>query len=84
MVVLKGKGVYGGIVKGTLHFYKKSELETILKKAKELDAEVYTTSKDFVKIPTYMQDKFKVLEIAVVWDEPEKLVSFIKEKINNV
>ena len=66
------------------HFYKKSELETILKKAKELDAEVYTTSKDFVKIPTYMQDKFKVLEIAVVWDEPEKLVSFIKEKINNV
>lgn len=66
------------------HFYKKSELETILKKAKELDAEVYTTSKDFVKIPTYMQDEFKVLEIAVVWDEPEKLVSFIKEKINNV
>ena len=25
MVVLKGKGVYGGVVKGTLHFYKKSE-----------------------------------------------------------
>jgi hypothetical protein len=31
-----------------------------------------------------MQDEFNVLEIAVVWDEPEKLISFIKDKISSL
>ena len=66
------------------HFYKKSELNAILAKAKELNAVVYTTSKDFVKIPTFMQDEFNVLEISVVWDNPEELMSFIKSKINKL
>ena len=49
--------------------------------AKALNAEIYTTSKDFVKIPVSMQKYINVLEIAIVWDEPDKLISFIKEKI---
>jgi tetraacyldisaccharide 4'-kinase len=63
------------------HFYQKKELEQILHRAAEMNADVYTTSKDFVKIPISMQKYINVLEIAVVWDEPEKLTAFIREKI---
>lgn len=62
------------------HFYTASELERLLEKARKLNAEVYTTSKDYVKIPSAMKKEIKVLDITVVWDEPEKLLHFIKEK----
>ncbi len=65
------------------HFYNKTELENILRRAKELNAEVYTTGKDFVKIPTLYHKSINVLEIAVVWDEPEKLLEFIRKKITS-
>lgn len=63
------------------HFYSKAELEKLVAIAHDLGVEIYTTGKDFVKIPPSMQKYINVLDIAVVWDEPEKLVSFIKEKI---
>ena len=62
------------------HFYTRDELENIINEAQKLNAQIYTTSKDFVKIPPlYLQD-INVLEIAVVWDNPEELVAFIKQK----
>jgi len=63
------------------HFYSKDELESIVKIAQQLNAEIYTTGKDFVKIPPSMHKYINVLEIAVVWDEPEQLTSFIREKL---
>lgn len=63
------------------HFYNKKELENILAEAQKLNAEVYTTSKDFVKIPHSLQNDIKVLEVAVVWEKPEKLLEFIKNRI---
>ena len=66
------------------HFYGKDELENIIKIAQQLNAEIYTTGKDFVKIPLSMHKYINVLEIAVVWDEPEKLTTFINEKIKKI
>ena len=63
------------------HFYSKSELEQIIRKARAQNAEIYTTSKDYVKIPPQFQKDINVLEIAVVWDEPEKLLQFITNRI---
>lgn len=63
------------------HYYTKDEIEKILQKAKELNAEVYTTSKDFVKIPALYHKSINVLEIAVVWDKPEALLKFIKNRL---
>ena len=63
------------------HFYSKDELENILQKAKELNAEVYTTSKDFVKIPSLYHKSINMLEIAVIWDKPDELQQFIENKI---
>ena len=65
------------------HYYTKTEIEQILQEAKSLNAEVYTTGKDFVKIPTLYHNSINVLEVAVVWDEPEKLLQFIQAKIKS-
>lgn len=64
------------------HFYNKQELEKIIKEAEKLNIDIYTTSKDFVKIPHIFHEYIKVLEVAVVWDKPEALLTFIKNKIN--
>lgn len=66
------------------HFYKKEEIEQILQRANELNAEVYTTGKDFVKIPMIYHNSINVLEISVVWDKPEELMHFIQDKIFKV
>ena len=63
------------------HFYSKKELEKIIIQAQKLNADVYTTSKDFVKIPPSLQNSVKVLEISVVWNKPEELLGFIKSGI---
>ncbi len=59
------------------HFYSTAELEQILQKAHAKNAEIYTTSKDYVKIPPQFQNDINVLEVAVVWDEPDTLLQFI-------
>ena len=64
------------------HYYTKDEIEKILEQAKQLHAEVYTTGKDFVKIPTLYHKSINVLDISVVWDKPEELLQFIKQKIS--
>lgn len=63
------------------HFYTRDELDKIIAEAKKLNAQIYTTGKDFVKIPALYHNDINVLDVAVVWDNPEKLVAFIKEKI---
>lgn len=63
------------------HFYSRLELENIISEAKKINAQIYTTGKDFVKIPTLFQKDVNVLDIAVVWDNPDELVNFIKQKI---
>ncbi len=62
------------------HFYTRAELEAILQEATELQAPVYTTTKDFVKIPAELQKSFNVLEIDIAWENPEKLQTFILKK----
>lgn len=63
------------------HFYTRSELQSIIDQAKKLNAEIYTTGKDYVKIPNSLQAQIKVLEITVVWENPDELMKFIKSKI---
>ena len=63
------------------HFYTREELDTIIKEAQKLNAQIYTTGKDFVKIPALYHNDINVLDVAVVWDNPEELLSFIRQKI---
>ncbi len=62
------------------HFYSLQELEEIIKTAKSQNADIFTTSKDFVKIPQQMQKFFKVLEIEINWANQKDLVDFLTQK----
>lgn len=65
------------------HTYTVDELEQIIQEAKTLKASIYTTSKDFVKIPTSLQKHFQVLEITIKWENPKSLMQFIHNKLDN-
>ena len=59
------------------HFYTNSELQIIIKEANKLQAEIFTTSKDMVKIPAELQFHFKVLEIEIQWEDKKALQQFL-------
>ena len=59
------------------HFYSQNELEKIIKEAKEKGAEIYTTSKDMVKIPPELKHYFKVLEIEIKFAD-NKIIEILK------
>lgn len=63
------------------HQYTLPELETLIEMAQKNQAELYTTSKDYVKIPTVLQKHFKVLEIDIIWQDKSALTNFIKKYI---
>lgn len=63
------------------HQYSEDELNRLIAKGKKSGAKIFTTSKDFVKIPHYLQKHFQVLEISIKWEEPEKLLRFILSKL---
>ncbi|MDD4556737.1 MAG: tetraacyldisaccharide 4'-kinase [Alphaproteobacteria bacterium] len=66
------------------HFYSEKELQQIITDAENLGAEVYTTSKDFVKIPVAFQKSFNVLEIEVAWEKESYIENFIFEKLKKI
>ena len=63
------------------HFYTEPELRQLIKEAATQKAILYTTSKDFVKIPPRLRSYFNVLEISIRWDKAQKLQDFIKKRI---
>ena len=59
------------------HFYTNDELQQIIKEAEFLQADIYTTAKDMVKIPYKLQPKFKVLDITIDWEDEKALQKFL-------
>ncbi|MFV0627474.1 MAG: tetraacyldisaccharide 4'-kinase [Alphaproteobacteria bacterium] len=63
------------------HFYTEKELNEIIESATKHKAQIFTTSKDFVKIPYSFQKHFNVLEIEVEWEKDSYIENFILDKI---
>ena len=61
------------------YFYKNDDIKEIVETAEKLGAEIYTTSKDFVKIPAAYKDKINVLEISISWKDENKLIDFLNK-----
>ena len=61
--------------------YPAAELNRLIDKARSKDALLFTTAKDFVKIPTQMQKYFRVLEIEIRWEDEAALSKFILDNI---
>ena len=64
------------------HRYTPAELEKLISRGKELNADIFTTSKDYVKIPLSLQKHFKVLQIDIAWGDEAMLSGFILNKIS--
>lgn len=64
------------------HYYTDEELQEIIKTAKSYNAEIYTTTKDLVKIPQYFHTEIKPLNIDIQWNNEDKLVSFIRKSLS--
>ena len=63
------------------HRYTAAELRRLVDKARDKNALLFTTSKDFVKIPPEMQKYFRVLEIEIKWEDEEALTRFILDHL---
>ena len=61
------------------YLYKSDDIKKIVETAEDLGAEIFTTSKDFVKIPALYKNKIKVLEITIKWQDDKKLKEFINK-----
>ena len=62
--------------------YNESDIHNILEKAKNSNAKIITTEKDFVKIPIKFQKDINCLNIDLKILEEVKLLNFLKSKLN--
>ncbi|WP_417428069.1 tetraacyldisaccharide 4'-kinase [Kiloniella sp.] len=66
------------------HQYTESDLKQIMSLARGSDADaIFTTEKDFVKIPETYKDKISCLPIHAVWDNPQFINSLLHKLTGN-
>jgi len=63
------------------HFYTREEILKLISEAAASDLVLYTTSKDYVKIPADLQSHFEVLEIKINWQDPARLRKFLQDRL---
>ena len=63
--------------------YKKNDIIKIIKKANNINAQIITTEKDFVKIPTNYQNEINHINIDMKIEQSNDLIKFLKKKIND-
>ena len=65
------------------HSYSNQDFNFILNKAKQNNAEIITTEKDYVKVPKEMQKKIKFLKVNLIIHNEKKLIKFLKLNLND-
>ena len=65
------------------HSYSNQDFNFILNKAKQNNAEIITTEKDYVKVPKKLQKKIKFLKINLIIHNEKKLIRFLKLNLND-
>ena len=64
--------------------YQDKDISKIIYKANSNDAEIITTEKDFKRIPQNFKEKISFLEINMKIKEENRLIQFLKTKINEI
>ena len=64
--------------------YQDKDILKIIDKANSNNAEIITTEKDFKRIPQNFKEKISFLEISMKIKDENKLVQFLKTKINEI
>ena len=63
--------------------YKKDDIITIIKKAQNINAQIITTEKDFIKIPKNYQNKINCINVDIKINQSNDFIKFLKKKIND-
>jgi len=63
--------------------YKKNDIIKIIEKAKNINAQIITTEKDFIKIPKNYQNKINYINISMEINQSNNFINFLKKKIND-
>lgn len=61
--------------------YKEEDLQELIDIAKNTNSDLYTTTKDYVKIPYHLRAEFKILEVGIRWQDEQKLFEFICSRL---
>ncbi len=64
--------------------YQEIDISKIKSKANSKNAEIITTEKDFKRIPQNLKEKIGFLEIDIKIKDENKLIQFLKTKINEI
>ena len=62
--------------------YSSSDLDFLQEQAQKKGAQLVTTEKDFVRLPSFFQKQVYVVKIALVFEDAEKIKGFLKDQIN--
>ena len=62
--------------------YEITDFENILSNAKNLNAKIITTKKDYVKTPDKYKNQISYLEVDLNINDKEDLINTIKKKLN--
>ena len=65
------------------HAYSNNDFKYILDKAKQKNAEIITTEKDYVKVPKKLQKKIKFIKVNLIINNEKKLIKFLKLNLND-
>ena len=65
------------------HSYSNQDFNFILNKARQNNAEIITTEKDYVKVPKKLQKKIKFLKVNLIIHNEKKLIKFLKLNLND-
>ena len=65
------------------HAYSNKDFNFILNKAKQKNAEIITTEKDYVKVPKKLQKRIKFLKVNLIIHNEKKLIKFLKLNLND-
>ncbi|MEK9693292.1 MAG: tetraacyldisaccharide 4'-kinase, partial [Rhodospirillaceae bacterium] len=52
------------------HCFSKMEIENLLLQASEVESDLFTTEKDYVRLPPEFQQLIKKVPIKLVWEDP--------------
>ncbi len=63
------------------YYYKKRDLEKIVSIAKELNAKILTTEKDYNKIKNFENTDIKFLDVNIQFENDENLFNFIRKSL---
>ncbi len=65
------------------HIYTAKDIKTIFERAKNSNAHLITTEKDYVRLPKEVQKQVHMYPVTIQWKDETSLVRFIEKTINN-